>query len=114
MRIRRLAFNDGNKESFQFIYQGFLIGGNGPQPKGMEVLRREVRILDKLEEISNEAPAGERQLKPGDQEVVLEQPEYEMLRRYFENTPWTTQVARKIVAISDWLSDIPAEESSGR
>lgn len=114
MKIRRLVFDESESDRWMFplLYSGFLNGGNSPNAKGMEVLRREARILDKLEAISvDEGP--ERVLKSGPQEVTLEQPEYELLKRYFENTPWTTAVSRKVVNISDWLSAIQLEENGG-
>lgn len=112
MKLRNLVFTEAEREFFPLIYQGFLHGGNGPQAKGMEVLRREVRILDKLEAISEDRD-GDRILTTVPAVVLLEQPEYELLRRYFENTPWTTAVSRKIVNIADWLSAIPLEANGG-
>lgn len=115
MKTRKLVIADteDGREMFALLYQGFLNGGNGPQPKGMEVIRREVRILDKLDAISSVGESGERKMNPGAQEVQLEQPEYELLKRYFENTPWTTAVARKVVNIADWLAAVPLEENGG-
>lgn len=114
MRHRRLEFHDTpqDKEAFGFIYQGFLNGGNGAQAKGMEVMRREATILDKLDEHSVEDETGARVLR-GPAVVLLTQPEYELLKKYFENTPWTTKVSRRVVGISDWLAAIPLEETDG-
>jgi len=124
MKARIVEFSDTeeSREHFALIYQGFLSGGNGPGAKPMDVIRREATILDKMEAISYEEmdqesnqPTGKRLLHPGEQRLSLSQPEYELLKRYFENTPWTTKVSRKVVEISDWLSAIPlGEESGGR
>jgi hypothetical protein len=114
MKTRILKFaSDEEREMFPMLYAGFMNGGNGPQAKGMEVTRREVRILDKLDAVSEDNEVGDRVLKSGSHDVVLEQPEFELLKRYFENTPWTTKVARQVVNISDWLAAIQLEENGG-
>jgi hypothetical protein len=123
MRVRKLRFGESadDSENFSLLYSGFVTGGNGPGPKGMEVIRREGRILDKLEAISVEIGTNEicnecgqvnqvrRVLMPGAQEIELDQPEFELLKKYFEATSWTTRVSRRIVNISDWLSSVPVE-----
>ena len=113
MKTRKLTFeSDQDRSYFPMLYAGFMNGGNSPSPKGMEVTRREVRILDKLDDISHDVPeTGERVLNEGPQQILLDQPEYELLKRYFENTPWTTKVARQVVNISDWLANIQPEDN---
>lgn len=113
MRMRRLEFGETDGEKFNMIYQGFLLGGNGPSSKGIDVFRREVKVLDKLDAISTEKEDGSRVLNEGPQSILLEQPEYDLLKKYFENTPWTTKVSRQVVNISDWLASIPVEETGG-
>ena len=118
---RVLKFGEGDRDKFKFLYTGFLNGGNGTNAKGVEVLRREGRILDKLEAISTEeliingsdtpVLTGERILKEGPQELSLEEPEYQLLQKYFQNTPWNTKVARQVVNTIDWLAAVPLEEN---
>lgn len=119
---RTITFDTGqNREAFPLLYQGLLNGGNGPSAKGIQTLRTEVRILDKLDAISEpeyievegaKVATDARLLKDGPQSLTLEQPEFDLLKRYFENTPWTTRVARQVVNIVDWLATIP-EDTDG-
>lgn len=112
MKLRVFDFDETpeQRDRFPLIYQGFVVGGDSIKSKGMEVTRREARILDKLEAISDEDADLGRKLKPGPQRFELEQPEYELLLRYFEATPWSTRVSRKIVAVHDWMKAIPLDE----
>lgn len=119
MKVKRLEFNPDSPESserFMLLYQGFLAGGQLHDPrdgaKGMIVIRREARILDKFEGISEALPdrlIGEDRVLRGEL-MVLEQPEFELLVKYFERAPWTTKISRKIVDVSDWLSSLPLLE----
>jgi hypothetical protein len=104
-----LVFEDNEqaRERFTLLYQGFIAGGNSPAQKGMEVVRREARVLDKLDAVSEPSVNGLRALREGEHAVVLEQPEYELVKRYFENAPWAVHVSRQVVSVSDWLSAIP-------
>ena len=117
--VRKLEFdveNPNDQKRVSLLYFGFVMGGNTPQPKGMEVTRREARILDKFEDIiliddavpDTKAPDVQIafRVKTGSVALLLEQPEFELLKRYFEQTPWTVKVSRSIVEISDWLSSI--------
>jgi hypothetical protein len=116
---RKLVFVEGDQEKFALLYQGFLNGGTG-QSRGLEVMRREARVLDKLDAISQPeiiqidgktVETNDRVPKLGEQVLLLEQPEYELLKAHFEATPWTTRVVRKVVSICDWLSAIPLEDN---
>lgn len=125
MRIYTIPFyadtNETDQERFSLIYQGFLMGGNSPQ-KGMEVIRREAKILDKLEEISGPeegstcdscgiAKNPSQKLHLGAQYLRLEQPEMTLLTKYIEQTPWNTRSSRKVRDLVDWLASIKAEET---
>lgn len=126
MRVRKIVIADTpeDRETFSLLYQGFVTGGNMPQQsKGMEVTRREARVLDKLEAVSDETGgeacvscgtriAIKREPKAGTQTIALEQPEFDLLKKYFEATPWTVRMSQRVVNISDWLASIPLEEGS--
>ncbi len=123
MKVRVLQFENTDhdrsqdRRRFDLLYQGFMFGGNQQQSKGMDVLRREARILDTLDSISLVQNPGDgtpddparllRTLAPGHHEVSFEEPDYALLCRYFNGAAWTTSVARQVVSISDWLAGIP-------
>lgn len=125
MRIRKLVFNDTPeaREDFALLYQGFMTGGNAAPSKGMEITRREAKILDKLDAISEDFGGNgkcdtcgqpvptQRVLRMGAQQIELEQPEYDLVKKYFEATPWTVRASRRVVSISDWLASIQPEGS---
>jgi hypothetical protein len=120
MTIRRVTFagTDGPVR-FELVYEGFVIGGDSQSGmRGMETLRREGRILDKLEAISvpkvstrGDATRVTRELKPGTHTLDLEVPEFDLLRQYFERCPWITSAARRVTATYDWLTAAPVVES---
>ncbi len=110
VRVLEFADTDEGRERFGFIYQGFLSGGNSVQAKGMEVVRCEARILDKMDAVSYEGDGGQRHPSSGLHRVVLSQQEYELVTRYFEGAAWNTVASRKVVNISDWLAGIPQTE----
>ena len=125
MKTRTLVFGEPDDktaaERYELIYQGFVTGGNADPRKGMEVIRREAKILDKLESIGVMPDATTPcetcgrdsgglvtpKLKKGKQAVQLDQPEYDLMRKYLEATPWTVKMSRKIVDLVDWLAAAP-------
>jgi hypothetical protein len=113
-KVRRLTFDDGDDGAKRFVllHRGFLLGGNKPGGKNMEIVRREARVLDKFDAVSRAVDGSDgREFAAG--ALVLEEPEYEMVKRYFEGTDWVTGISREIVNISDWLAAIPQEDSGG-
>ena len=125
MKLRRLVFDDTKegRERYTLLWQGFLTGGNSAQTKGIEVVRREAKILDKFAahgtippDVVSAADGSDelaRSMNPGDQTIDLEQPEYEMLKRYFESTPWVTRMSVRVRNVSDWLNSIQLEDHDG-
>lgn len=117
--VRKLKFEDTpeGRQRFYMLYQGFITGGNNAGQKTMNTVRNESRILEKFEKISivetkndeQQTPTGFRTMLAGPQEVDLEQPEYELLKKYFESAPWTVSAATKVVNIFDWYSSIQLE-----
>lgn len=103
-----------NSEDFGLLYQGFIIGGNSIDKKTMQVIRREAKVLDKLEAISQ--PRGDERYPTGDRvreliasedskpiTLLLEDEELELLKTYFESVPWVTKVSREVVRLADLL-----------
>lgn len=99
---------------FQFCFVGFVLGGSLQQTKGMQVLRTENTIFEKLESVSELKPCGkkmvngepERQLlKEGVRTLQINIPEYDMLMTYIAQVPWSTGTpSRNALETLDWLA----------
>ena len=110
-----LDFNDElGRKHFEFLFVGFVLGGSLQQQKGMQVLRTEVGLFEKLEAISELKPCGkklvngepDRQLKNGDgsKQLHLTTQEYDLLHGYVAQVPWQSGTAVKYaVDTLDWL-----------
>lgn len=98
---------------FEFCFVGFVIGGSLQATKGMQVLRLEVGIFEKLESISTLKPCGkklvngepDRQLtEDGTKKVQLDLTEFDLLYNYIAQVPWASGTAVKYaVETIDWL-----------
>lgn len=107
--------DEQGKRHFEFVFVGFILGGSLQDKKGMQVLRTEVGIFEKLESISELKPCGkklvngepERQLKNGDGSVPslqLTLQEYDILYNYLGQVPWQSGTPTKnAVETIDWL-----------
>lgn len=112
---RVIQFEDlKSQKRFEILYAALLLGA----PKGgrgLEVLRREARILDALDAISTPDPTAPAGPMPGRKVIagrplVLAQPELELLARYLEAVEWTPAASRDVVDAADWLSAATARE----
>ena len=114
-----LNFEDElGERHFQFCFVGFVLGGSLQQTKGMQVLRTEVGLFEKLETISDLKPCGkkmingepERELKKdGNRQLQITMQEFDLLFNYVAQVPWQTGTpARNAVDVLDWL------QASGR
>ncbi len=103
-------------KKFEFVYEGFMIGGALVQQKGLTVMRREITILDKLESISEVYPCGKKLNLPHGPEdnrklstdsrlkIDIDQHEYDILFQYISAVPWATGTGvRGAVEVLDWL-----------
>lgn len=104
---------DSGPKYFEFVYEGFLVGGSLEKTKGMTTLRHEIKILDKFEEMSEIYPCGKimaigepcRKPKSDDVEITFDKPEIELILRYFALVPWSTgKSGRTAVEVYDWLN----------
>ena len=100
-------------KKFEFIYNGFLIGGSLTSSKGLVVLRRELSILEKLEKISKDCECGKKVLNDEPQrelvggEVELNPAEHELLINYIGAVPWSTgKSVREALSTLDWLATL--------
>jgi hypothetical protein len=109
-----LNFEDEKgKKHFEFCFVGFVLGGSIQDKKGMQVLRSEVAIFEKLESISDLKPCGkkmingepERQLREeGSRQIQLQVSEFDILFNYIAQVPWQTGTpSRNAVETLDWL-----------
>ena len=107
--IKLELVKDKDEEKFEFMYHGFLIGGNLVKEKGLKVLRRELAILDKLESISERCECGKKILDEDDRvltggEVEFNEDEFNLLYSYIGSVPWSTgKSVRNALATLDWM-----------
>lgn len=109
-----LNFEDElGERHFQFCFVGFVLGGSLQEKKGMQILRTEVAVFEKLESISELKPCGkkmingepERQLnKEGSRQLQITMPEFDLMFNYIAQVPWQTGTpSRNAVEALDWL-----------
>lgn len=106
--------DDRGKIHFEFCFVGFVLGGSMQEKKGMQVLRTEVALFEKLETISDLKPCGkkmingepERQLKEeGTRQLQVHVTEYDLLFSYVSQVPWQTGTpSRNALDTLDWLA----------
>ena len=110
-----LNFEDERgKIHFEFCFVGFVLGGSLQDKKGMQVLRTEVGLFEKMETISELKPCGkkmingepERQLiVDGARQIHVHATEFDLLFNYIAQVPWNSGTpARNAVETLDWLS----------
>ena len=98
---------------FQIVYEGFMVGGSIERNKGLSILRKEMKILEKLETISEVFPCGKmlpindepcRKLIGTEQEVTFDKSELELISKYMGMVPWTTgKSVRNALEVIDWV-----------
>ena len=104
-----------NQQRFELLYGAILLGAKPDKPRGgIEVFRREGRILDALESIapldtSSEAkPLGAnepgRKVHEDGGEFELQQADFDYLLEQLKTVDWLPTVARKVVDAVDWLT----------
>jgi hypothetical protein len=109
-----LNFEDElGERRFSFCFVGFVLGGSLQDKKGMQVLRTEVAVFEKLESISELKPCGkkmvngepDRQLKKeGSRQLQVSMVEFDLLFNYIAQVPWQTGTpSRNAVEVLDWL-----------
>ena len=109
-----LDFDDEQGEMyFEFIYEGFIIGGSIVKQKGLSIMRREMSIMGKFESISHEYPCGKkivadepkRKLNAeGNKTIHLDINEFDILHGYITLVPWSTGLpVKRALATIDWL-----------
>lgn len=122
--MRKLNFgtDQADKDNFQMLYTGFLLGTPEGGLKGLAKNRLAMRIMDKFDSIAKKdsdykdgdrrpmLPTGDLAMElNGGGEIVLESQEYEMLKGHVENAPWLPGAARRVVAALEFLESAPEE-----
>lgn len=114
---RRLEFShdDRSQKRFEILYCAVLMGGVTPTQQrvaGIEMIRRESRILNALDGVSLEDPdvksptwpteVRPRVVAPGTS-VELVQADWELLRKRVQEALWLPKAARDVMDVDDWL-----------
>jgi hypothetical protein len=119
MAVARIVTFDATgrgQRRFEILYAALLLGA--PKgARGLETIRREARVLDALDAISTPvdvptttgAPVPPRSVKP-DAELVLAQPDFEILARYLDAVEWTPAASRDVIDAADWFNAAPRGE----
>ena len=117
--MKRVLIFEGEKAArrYTYIYEGFVIGGQRDEKKSFDVVRKEAKILDKLQaagvvQDGDGIPGlGDKYtLNPESSPVVLTQPEHDLVKARLEATPWRTHLAPQVVDAVDWFCAAPQEE----
>lgn len=116
MQRRLILTGPDDRQIFGILYSGFLSGGDPQQQKGKkEVIYQLARIKRALLRVSEAVPDDEQEkakgpsirLKDGEQIIVLEQRDRDLLEQHICRTEWLV-VATDIVA--DTLDRLSAAE----
>jgi hypothetical protein len=112
-RVLTFDSNRRGQSRFAILYAAVLLGA--PKgARGLETIRREARILDALDAISDAdaaapGPVPARQVHPGAR-LVLTQPELELVGRYLEAVEWAPVASRDVIDAADWVSAAATHE----
>jgi hypothetical protein len=120
--MKRVLVFDGARASkrFTLLWLSLMSGGNlngDAKDRTPAVIRKEARLQDALEEISDGIDASDgqvdRALKIDEHRVatvMLSQEDFELLQQYSEKTIWTPRASRDVVDLWDWLSTAEKHE----
>ena len=119
MRTLKFTNDEVGKTRFEFIFHGMIIHGNQNTNKGLSVLRTEISLLDKIEEISKPCECGKKIGNDEDRELAFttNQPEeylgfkindneFDLLYDYISKVPWSIgKSSRDALKTLDWLKN---------
>lgn len=93
---------------FELLRTALLSAGDGKGERVRERIRKEARLLDALDSVSDPTPIDgdpdRRSLKPDGGKAVINQDDCDLLLTYVDTTPWVPRVARDAVDLQDWLT----------
>jgi hypothetical protein len=118
MRVLKFAGTEQDKDMFRMLYQGFLLGAPEGGLKGIGPHRTALKLMDRLDAASQPVMGEDGKVEKyvtgddlrdldGEQTIVLDDAEYEMLKKHFNNVPWRVSVSRTVVATMDFLEAAP-------
>jgi len=122
MRTLKFEDNDESKIRFEIVFHGLFIEGNRNDRKGLTVLRTEIQLLDKIEEISKPCECGKTIAgsKESDRELVfidadatwtvrqmqISDQEFDLLYDYISKVPWSIgKSSRDALKTLDWIKN---------
>jgi len=115
--VRNLKFTNDEvgKTKFEIVFHGMIIYGNQNTNKGLTVLRTEISLLDKIEEISKPCECGKKIGNDEDRELVfiddvammrINDNEFDLLYDYISKVPWSIgKSSRDALKTLDWLKN---------
>jgi hypothetical protein len=93
---------------FDLLRTALLSAGDGKGERVRERIRKEARLLEALDQVSEAAPLDtdreRRALRANGGTVTIAQDDFDLLTQYVDTTPWVPRVAREAVDLQDWLS----------
>ena len=105
--------NDVGEMLFEYVYEGFIVGGSLATTKGLSVMRREMSLMGKFESISHEYKCGKKIVadepkrklnKEGSKSIHIDIPEFDILYSYIISVPWSTGLpVKRALETIDWL-----------
>ncbi len=106
---RKVVF-DGEKAArrFELVRTAVLNAGDGKGERNRERLRREARVLDALDTISDPKDQankdGDRILRvdPTPASLLIDQADHKLVEDYLGTTPWLPRTAQLAVDTQDW------------
>lgn len=114
--MTRILVFEGERASkrFDMLHLALLSAGNGKGERTREVYRREARLLDALDTVSDSLPnptsPDARVLKSQGGTVELEQADFALLSSYVDTAQWAPRVSRDACDLMDWLSASAQQE----
>jgi hypothetical protein len=106
---RALTF-DGPRgpKRFELLYTALMSAGDGKGDRTAPTIRKEARLFDSLDEISEvnpeAAPGNVDRRLTAPASIEVSQEDHELLVKYAETTPWAPRASREAVDLWDWLS----------
>lgn len=112
--MTRVLVFDGPRAAkrFELLWAALQSAGDGKGERTPVTIRKEARLQDVLEQVSQVSNGGDPMLMRtlvGTPTVSIAQEDFDLLVQYTEKTPWTPRVSRDVVDVYDFLSACPKE-----
>jgi hypothetical protein len=114
--MKRIVKFEGDKAAKRFdsVRMALLNSGDGKGERSRDRVRREARVLDLLDTISEPIdqanPDGPRKLKADGGTLTLDQPDHKLIEDYLSTAPWNAAGSRGAVDAQDWWESAGKEE----